>query len=93
MEGKFGIEAGLVSASVARYSRNMTAMIAIGAVMAGVGLLGVLWCIRHAAWLRKAELSDDAVRTELNKLIFAHMAAIGSAFLGLGLLVVGLLLS
>lgn len=71
----------------------MMAMISIGAVLAVAGLGGVLWCIRHAAWLRKAELSEDKVRGELNKLIFAHMAAIGSAFLGLGLLVVGLILS
>ena len=70
----------------------MMALVVIGAVLAVAGLGGVLWCIRHAAWLRKAELADDKVRGELNKLIFAHMAAIGSAFLGLGLLVVGLLL-
>lgn len=71
----------------------MMALIIIGAVLAIAGLGGVLWCIRQAAWLRKAELPDDQVRGELNKLIFAHMAAIGAAFLGLGLLVVGLILS
>ncbi len=71
----------------------MMAFIVIGAILAIAGLGGVLWCIRQAAWLRKTEMSEDKVRGELNKLIFAHMAAIGSAFLGLGLLVVGLLLS
>ena len=71
----------------------MMAFIIVGAVMAIAGLGGVLWCIRQAAWLRKAELPEDKVRGELNELIFAHMAAIGSAFLGLGLLVVGLLLN
>ena len=71
----------------------MTIMIIIGAVLTAMGLVGVFWCIRQAAWLRKAELDDDRTRAELNRLIFAHMAAIGSAFLGLGLLVVGLLLS
>ncbi len=70
----------------------MMALVVIGAVLAIAGLGGVLWCIRHAAWLRKAELADGLEPYELNKLIFAHMAAIGSAFLGLGLLVVGLLL-
>ena len=38
-------------------------------------------------------VGDDTVRSELNKLIFAHMASIGAAFLGVGLLVVGILLS
>lgn len=71
----------------------MTVMIAIGAVMAVVGLFGVLWCIRKASWMKKADLDADAARAEINRLIFVHMAAIGSAFLGLGLLVTGLLLS
>ncbi|MEM7210340.1 MAG: hypothetical protein AAF479_00390 [Pseudomonadota bacterium] len=71
----------------------MTAMIVIGTVLALGGLGGVIWCIRHAAWLRKAELDDDAIKAELNKLIFGHMAAIGTAFMGLGVLVMAVLLS
>lgn len=71
----------------------MSAMIVIGAILAVAGLTGVIWCIRKAAWLKKASLDDDAVRAEINRMIFVHMAAIGAAFLGLGLLVVGLLLS
>lgn len=61
--------------------------------MAVAGLIGVLWCIRKAAWLRKAELADDDIRAHLNTLIFANMASIGAAFLGLGLLIAGILLS
>ncbi len=71
----------------------MIAMTMIGLILSLGGLAGVLWCIRRARWLRSAELDDDAVRAELNKLIFGHMAAIGAAFMGLGLLFVGLLLS
>lgn len=64
----------------------------IGGVMSVLGLLGVLWCIRKAAWLRGAEMDDDSMRAELNRLVFGHTAAIGLAFLGLGLLTFGLLL-
>ena len=71
----------------------MQVMIAIGAILAVGGLLGVLWCIRKAAWLRRADVEDTTIRNELNRLIFVHMAAVGAAFLGLGLLVTGLLLS
>lgn len=71
---------------------RMTVIIAIGTALALTGLCGVLWCMRQAAWLRKADLSEDRVKAEVNRLIFAHMAAIGSAFLGLGLLLVGVLL-
>lgn len=70
----------------------LTVMIVIGVVLALAGLSGVLWCIRAAARLRRAELSDDAVRAEINRLVLAHAAAIGAAFLGLGLLTIGLLL-
>ena len=85
--------APLESRAAPRYGTEMTIMIWIGAVLSVAGLLGVLWCLRKAAWLRKAELDEANVRTELQKLIFAHMAAIGAAFLGMGLLITGLLLS
>jgi hypothetical protein len=70
----------------------MAVFVVFGIVLVLAGLAGVLWCIRAAARLRRAELSDDAIRAELGRLVFVHTAAIGAAFLGLGLLVVGLLL-
>ena len=66
--------------------------VVVGIALSLAGLAGVLWCIRGAARLKRAELSDDAVRSELGRLMLAHTAAIGAAFLGLGLLTVGLLL-
>ena len=48
-----------------RYGGAMTAMIWIGAILSVLGLIGVLWCLRKAAWLRKAQLDDTAVRSEL----------------------------
>ena len=71
----------------------MVILIWIGAVFSVIGLAGVLWCLRKAAWLRKAQLDDTTARTEIQRLVFAHMFAIGFAFLGLGLLVSGILLS
>ena len=75
------------------YASAMQAMIWLGAILAVLGLIGVLWCVKKAAWLRKAELEEAQIRTEVQRLIFAHMASIGGAFLGLGLLVTGILLS
>ncbi len=71
----------------------MKAFLIIGVVLAVAGLAGVLWCIRRAAWLRSADIDANAVRSHLNKLIFAHMASVGAAFMGLALLTVGALLS
>ena len=72
--------------------RGMTVLVIFGIILSLAGLAGILWCIRRAARLKRAELSDDAVRAELGRILRAHAAAIGAAFIGLGLLVVGLLL-
>jgi len=71
----------------------MKVFLTIGVILTVLGLCGVLWCIRRASWLRSANIDADAVRTHLNKLIFAHMASVGAAFMGLALVVVGVLLS
>ena len=70
----------------------MVALVAIGILLSVAGLAGILWCIRSAARMKRADLSDDALRAEIGRLVFAHTAAIGTAFIGLGLLAVGLLL-
>lgn len=70
----------------------MFAIVVIGVLLALAGLSGILWCIRRAAMLRRGDVPDADVRGELGRLVFAHSASIGAAFLGLGLLVVGLLL-
>ena len=71
----------------------MAIMIIIGTVLTVCGLAGLVWCIRKASWLKKADLDADATRDVLNKLVFTHMAAIGAAFLGLGLVLVGVILA
>lgn len=71
----------------------MNVFLLIGVALTLAGLAGVFWCIRRAAWLRSADIDADAVRTHLNKLIFAHMASVGAAFMGLALVTVGVLLS
>jgi len=70
----------------------MAAMAWIGGAMSVLGLAGVLWCIRKAAWLRRAELDGGALQNTLNRLVFVHTGAVGVAFLGLGLLAAGLIL-
>jgi hypothetical protein len=70
----------------------MIAFVVIGILLSLAGLAGILWCIGRAARLRRGEVPESDVRAELGRLVIAHTAAIGAAFLGLGLLVVGLLL-
>lgn len=70
----------------------MVFLIVIGAVLAIGGLGGVLWCIRRALWMKKATLDDEAAKAEINRLMLVHMGSIGAAFLGIGVLVAGVLL-
>ena len=70
----------------------MVVFVVVGVLLSLAGLAGIGWCIRHAARLRRGDMPDGEVRAELGRLVFAHTASIGAAFLGLGLLVVGLLL-
>ncbi|MEM1162297.1 MAG: hypothetical protein AAGJ28_15285 [Pseudomonadota bacterium] len=79
------------------YGDGMQAMIWIGAALTAAGLAGLFWCIRKAMWLKGVQGKPDApddqqIQAEINRLIFGHMAAIGAAFLGMGVLVAGLLL-
>lgn len=71
---------------------RMTVFVVLGIILTVAGLVGVLWCIRAATRLKRTELSDDAVREAIRRLVLGHTTAIGAAFLGLGLLLVGLLL-
>lgn len=71
----------------------MQILIWIGAVLSALGLLGVLWCIRKATWLKRVDPAEVDGQAELNRLMMVHMASICGAFLGLGVLVAGILLN
>jgi len=70
----------------------MTALIALGLAMAVVGLIGLGWCMRAAAALRRSKTSAEETRRRLTRLVAVNMAAFGIAFLGLGLMLAGFLL-
>lgn len=70
----------------------MNAFLWIGTLMTVSGLAGLAWCIRKAAWLKTADITNDEATAELRKLVPANVAAVGVAFMGLAVLVVGLVL-
>ena len=63
-----------------------------GVVLTLIGLAGILWCIRKAAWLRRSDIEGEQAMAELRKLVPANVAAVGVAFMGLAVLIVGLVL-
>lgn len=70
----------------------MTILIIIGAVTAALGLAGLGYCIREAVRIRKGGIPAEQSAAKLRALVAVNMAAVGVAFIGLGMAVAGLLL-
>lgn len=61
-----------------------------GVALTLLGLTGVIACIFKAKAL-KAEPDPDKARAAMHGLVALNMGSVGAAFLGLGLMVVGLI--
>lgn len=70
----------------------MNAFLWAGIALTLAGVAGLGWCIRRAAWIRRAEIANAEATAELRKLVAANVAAVGVAFIGLAVVVVGLVL-
>lgn len=62
-----------------------------GIFLTVLGLVGLVACIRRASALR-AEDDKDTVRAGMHNLVALNMASVGTAFFGLALIVVSLVL-
>ena len=71
----------------------MTLVFYAGVAITLAGLAGILWFFRRARRLRESEADDATVQAELRSLVLLNMVAVGLAFLGLSITVVGLILS
>ena len=71
----------------------MAILVWIGAAMALVGLLGILYSLVRAIGARRAKLDDAALRARLKPLVPINLGAFFLSFLGLCLVVVGVILS
>ncbi len=58
-----------------------------------VGLAGIVWFFRRARRLRETDSDDATVQAELRALVLLNMAAVGVAFIGLAITVIGLILA
>lgn len=58
-----------------------------------IGLAGILWFMRRAKALKASKADDATVQAELRALVLINVAALGVAFFGLAITVVGLLLN
>ncbi|KZY34032.1 hypothetical protein A3731_32915 [Roseovarius sp. HI0049] len=70
----------------------MDVLIWLGTGVSLVGLAGLVWCILRVWKARKAGLSDDELRAELQKVVPLNTGALLLSVLGLMLVVMGIAL-
>ena len=63
-----------------------------GAGLAAIGIAMLALCIRRATAIRSAGLAPAALDAELRKLILWNAASVGLGFLGLAVMVIGIIL-
>jgi len=71
----------------------MSLILYLGVATTLVGLAGILWFMRRAKALKSSTADNATVQTELRKLVVINVAAVGVAFFGLALTVVGVILA
>ena len=67
-------------------------MIAVGLVFIVAGLAGLVYCINLAQRIKTMDPSDEEIKSAFYRISAVNMASMGGAFLGLALLLAGLIL-
>jgi hypothetical protein len=67
-------------------------LIYAGIAIAVIGMFGLVWCIDLARRVRGGQVPDEQLQAAFIKISAVNMASMGSAFIGLALLLVGLIL-
>jgi len=65
----------------------------LGVATTLIGLAGILWFIRRVRQLRGSQADAAQTQAELRALVLLNVAAVGVAFLGLAITVVGVILA
>ena len=64
-----------------------------GASLSLIGLFGLIWCIIYVARARRANLSEEDMRTKLQKALPMNLAALFLSVIGLMLVILGIFLT
>ncbi|MGB0412599.1 MAG: hypothetical protein ACPGFA_13500 [Pikeienuella sp.] len=67
-------------------------LIYVGVAIAVLGLLGLVWCINLARRVKNGQVPEDQLQAALIKISAVNMASMGGAFIGLAILLVGLMM-
>lgn len=63
-----------------------------GAALSVLGLVGLIYCILRVARAKRAKLDEDAMRTELQRVVPLNLGALFISVIGLMLVIVGIFL-
>ncbi|MBJ2151692.1 hypothetical protein [Paracoccus sp. IB05] len=61
-----------------------------GAFLSLLGVFGLLWCILRGLKIRRSGVTDDQMRSELQKLFAVNFGALGLSVLGLAMVIMGI---
>ena len=70
----------------------MTVLIVLGGPLVAAGIFGLGYCIRASYAIRRDKPSPEATRAILHRLVAVNLASVGSAAIGLGMIVMGFVL-
>ncbi len=70
----------------------MQSLVWAGALVSLVGVAGLVYCVMRALRARRAGLSDEAMRGELQRVVVLNMGSLAVSALGLMAVVMGIVL-
>ncbi|MBP9182607.1 MAG: hypothetical protein KBF78_05705 [Fuscovulum sp.] len=70
----------------------MQSLVWAGALVSLVGVAGLVYCVMRALRARRAGLSDEAMRGELQRVVVLNMGSLAVSALGLMVVVMGIVL-
>ncbi|MFT4962095.1 MAG: hypothetical protein ACI92Z_003191 [Paracoccaceae bacterium] len=68
-------------------------MIWVGAAVSMLGLAGLVWCIIRVARARRAGLTEDALRAEVQAVLPLNLGALFLSVIGLMFVIIGVILA
>jgi hypothetical protein len=70
----------------------MQSLVWAGALVSLIGVAGLVYCVMRALRARRAGLSDEAMRGELQRVVVLNMGSLAVSALGLMVVVMGIVL-
>lgn len=71
----------------------MQILVWIGTLLSLIGIAGLLWCVWLVLGIKKRNLPDEAARAAMQSVVVWNLGALAVSFLGLIMVVVGVILA